>query len=182
MNTMAGVGAMSERITVERPGWPSLAVTLEEASGGLVVITAAVAHLWETGDYIDVSGVGVVQVTVTGEMAATFEGEFDQSSATATFVKDAQGSVRDSWVLVAEMAAAVQPLSAQERLAQPPALMTTRFTRFRVHNISGLAEQQRVRWTPNYPEDSPEQVLQIQGVLQPDSGDRRFLILECVGP
>lgn len=193
MRKTAGVGAMCERIDVDEKGWAALVVTIAQIAG-LATITALVAHEWQSGDYVTVAGAtpsdynGVKQVTVTGDMTATFTIGSGVSTPptgtiTATFLKDAQGSVRDSWVLVAEdLAAAVVPLSAQERLAQPPALMTTRFIRFQVHNRAGLVEQQRVRWTPTNPEGSSEQVLQITGVVQPPSEDRRFLMLECVGP
>lgn len=174
---------MRERITVERPGWPVLAVELTEVSGAIATLTATVAHNWQSGDYIDVAGLGVVQVTATGPMTAEFpiDGDVTEGATTAVFVKDAQGSVRDSWVVFAVMAAAVMPLSAQERLAQPPALMTQRFTRFKVWNVAGLLESMRVRWTPTHPPEAAERVMQIQGVVEPDSGDRRFLMLECVG-
>ncbi len=193
MNTHTGVGAMRERIHVERKGWPVLSVTLADDMAG-ALLTTVVPHNWQSGDYVQVAGDtsspsvnGVHQVTVTGPTTATFPLESGVGSPaptglTATFLKDAQGSVRDSWVSVALMPAAVVPLSAQERLAQPPALMTTRFTRFQVRNIAGLNEQQRVRWTPTHPPESPEQILQITGVVQPPSDDRRFLMLECVGP
>lgn len=191
MRTNAGVGAMRERIEVERQGWPTLVVSVADVSGG-VQLTTAVPHGWESGDYITVAGDGspsdlngVHQVTVTSPTTATVPLEAGVGSPapegiTATFLKDAQGSVRDSWVLVALMPAAVVPLSAQERLAQPPGLMTTRFTRFQVRNMAGLNEQQRVRWTPVHPPESAEQVLQIQGVVPVDDG-RRYLFLECVG-
>ncbi len=191
MNTNAGCGVLRERIEVERKGWPVLSVTIADDVAG-ALITATVPHNWQSGDYIEVAGAGsptdgVHQVTVTGPTTATFPlgagvGSPPPDNVTATYLKDAQGSVRDSWVSVALMPAAVVPLSAQERLAQPPALMTTRFTRFQVRNITGLNEQQRVRWTPTHPPESPEQILQITGVVQPPSDDRRFLMLECVGP
>lgn len=186
-----GVGAMRERIEVERQGWAALVVTMARV-GAVATVTALVAHNWQSGDYVTVAGAtpadynGVKQVTVTGANTATFAigsgvATPPTGTITATFLKDAQGSVRDSWVLVALMPAAVAPLSAQERLAQPPALLTTRFTRFMVRNVAGLNEQQRVKWTPVNPPESPEQVLQIQGVLPVEDG-RRFLFLECVGP
>lgn len=191
MRTNAGVGAMRERIEVEAKGWPALVVTIARV-GAVATITTLVAHDWQSDDYVTVAGAspadynGVKQVTVTGPTTATFAIGSGVSTPptgtiTATFLKDAQGSVRDSWVLVALMPAAVAPLSAQERLAQPPALMTTRFTRFQVRNIAGLSEQQRVKWTPVWPPESAEQVLQITGVVPVDDG-RRFLFLECVGP
>lgn len=191
MRSDTGVGVMRERIEVEAKGWSALTVTIARV-GAVATITALVAHEWQSGDYVTVAGAspsdynGVKQVTVTGAMTATFAISSGVSTPptgtiTATFLKDAQGTVRDSWVSVALMPAAVAPLSAQERLAQPPALMTTRFTRFQVRNIAGLSEQQRVRWTPVHPPESPEQVLQITGVLPVDDG-RRFLYLECVGP
>lgn len=192
MNTGAGVGMMRERITVERPGWPSLVVTITRV-GTVATITALVAHNWQSSDYVTVAGAtptdynGVKQVTVTGPTTATFAiggsvATPPTGTITATFLKDAQGSVRDSWVEVATLAAAVVPLTRQERLAQPPALMTTGFIRFGVWNRAGLNEQQRVRWTPTHPPESPEQIVQITGVVQPPSEDRRFLMLECVGP
>lgn len=192
MRNDAGVGAMRERIEVERQGWPTLDVSITDVSGG-VEITTAVPHNWQSGDYIALAGDGspsvlngVHQVNVTSPTKATFAldagvGSPAPEGLTATFLKDAQGTVRDSWVLVALMPAEVVPLSAQERLAQPPALMTTRFTRFRVRNVAGLNEQQRVKWTPVWPPDSAQQVLQIQGVVPIEDG-RRSVMLECVGP
>lgn len=191
MRSNAGVGAMRERIEVEAKGWAALVVTIARV-GAVATITALVAHDWQSGDYVTIAGAtpsdynGVKQVTVINSTEATFpigSGVSTPPSGpiTAMFLKDAQGTVRDSWVLVALMPAAVAPLSAQERLAQPPALMTTRFTRFLIRNVAGLNEQQRVKWTPVNPPESPEQVLQIQGVVPADDG-RRFLFLECVGP
>lgn len=191
MRPDAGVGVMRERIEVEAKGWSALVVTIAR-SGLVATITAVVDHDWQSGDYVTITGAspsdynGVKQVTVTGDMTATFAiGGSVTTPATgsilATFLKDSQGYVRESWSLWALMPAAVAPLSAQERLAQPPALMTTRFIRFMVRNIAGLSEQQRVKWTPVHPPESPEQILQITGVLPVDDG-RRFLFLECVGP
>ncbi len=191
MRIDGGVGQMRERIEVEAKGWPALVMSVS-LDNGVVVMTSTVPHNWQSGDYVQVVGDvspseldGVHQVTVTGPTTATFQSEVGVGSPaptlTVTYLRDAQGTVRDSWVSVALMPAAVAPLSAQERLAQPPALMTTRFSRFLVRNIAGLNEQQRVKWTPVWPPESPEQVLQITGVVPVDDA-RRFLFLECVGP
>lgn len=191
MRTDDGVGAMIETIAVEQKGWSALVVTIARA-GAIATITALAAHGWQSGDYVTVAGAtpsdynGVQQVTVTGPTTATFSigsgvATPPTGTITATFLKDSQGYVRESWVLFAEMRAGDVPLSAQERLAQPPALMTTRFNRFIVINRAGLNEQQRIRWTPTHPPESDEQILQITGVVRVQ-GRRDRLFLECVGP
>jgi head-tail adaptor len=187
-----GVGTFRERITVERPGWPELSVTITR-SGSVATITGWAD--WQDGDYVLIAGAaqgaynGTKQVTVSGSPEdATFPVDASTDTPatgtiTAQFVTDAQGGVRPSWTTVAaDLPAAMAPLSAMESLRQmPQALMTTRTTRFKVRVVAGLSEVMRVRWTPVWPAESAEQTLQIQGVI-PEGDGRRFLFLECVGP
>ncbi len=186
-----GVGTFRERITVERPGWPVVSVTITRS--GSVATVEGISGL-QSGDYVQIAGAtptdynGVKQVTVDGSpVAVTFPIDSGVStpatgSITAQFQKDAQGGERPSWIEFATMPAAMAPLSNYERpQTTPPALMTTQITRFKVRVMSGLSALMRVRWTPVWPPESVEQVLQIQQVL-PEGDGRRFVTLECVGP
>lgn len=185
-------GKLIERLIIEENVPDPIGVASITRTSTTATVTTAVPHGYASGDYATVAGAvptgynGKVKITVTGANTFTYPvlGSLTTPATgtiTVVYVSDAQGGKRVSWATHATIAAEAIPIDADERLAAAsiPAFATTTRYRFRTWARVDLTDQMRVRWTPTWPPDAPERVLEITGLIGEDDG-RRFMYLECV--
>lgn len=182
---------MIERLTIEENAPVSLAVTITR-TGSTATATTTAAHGYSTLDYVTVEGAtpagynGKIKITVTAPTTFTYPVSSGLTTPatgaiTVTYTSDPQGNRKIGWNTFAEVAAEAMPIRADERLAAAaiPALASSTQYRFRVQTRADLTDQMRVRWTPRWPPNMQEHVLEITGLLPEDDG-RRYMLIEAV--
>lgn len=185
-------GKLIEQLSIEENVPDPIAVASIARTSTTATVTTSAAHGYATGDYVQMAGAvpagynGKVRITVTGPTTFTYQvlgalATPATGTITVTYVSDASGGRKVGWNTVVTIPAEVMPISADERLAAAaiPALATVTRYRFRTWARVDLTDQMRVRWTPTWPANAPEHVLEITGLLLEDDG-RRFMFLECV--
>jgi phage head-tail adaptor, putative, SPP1 family len=165
-------------------------VTTLTAAGTVATGTTGTPHGLTSGDYAAIRGAVplgyntmTARVTVTGPTTFTYAVPAGLTSPatgtiTVTFSSDSQGGQPDAWYTAGQAFAAIQPLTAAERLAVAAVAATVTY-RAVVHYRTGLTPQMKVLWR-RYQETDPRE-LEIFGVFpHPDPAyAHRFLVLEC---
>lgn len=180
------MGALRERVIVQTPDPQVIPVSTVTRSGSVATATAAKPHGFATNDYVTVADAvpagyaGRVKVTVIDGLTFTYP--VDPALATpaagamtAVYVSDAQSGRRVVWTEVLRLWAEMMPLRASERL-QLEAVQSDVTYRFRVRRRTGLSPTMRLLWTPRWPRSSPQETLEITGVIPEDL---TYMTLEC---
>lgn len=182
------IGAMEERILIQRNDAPTLTVTSITRSSTTATVTTQAAHGYATNDYVTIAGAdqsdynGKKKITVTTTTAFTFTVANSPTTPatggiTATYASDAQGGFRVTWRTRDTVWAELVPLRADEQL-QVQAIGSQFDLRFRVYVRHDITAKDRVVWTPRWPKGASPRYLEIKGMVPYESGDD-FMLLVC---
>lgn len=185
----ASIGAMRERLVIQRNDPPSLVVSSLTRTSTTATATTSTAHGFIAGDYVTISGASpsgwnakVKVLTVPTATTFTF-------SCSGSLTTPATGSVRviyttnaqggqgaDFWRPVANLWAELIPLSASERL-QLAAVQSGTLYRFRIWATPNLSSTMRAVWSPSWPQGEASRTLAITGIL-PFGDGRQFQVID----
>jgi SPP1 family predicted phage head-tail adaptor len=180
---------LRETLVIQDGAPDPVAVTSLTRASLTATVQTATPHGLTNGDFVTITGAvpagynGKRKATVTGASSFTFpvtDGALATPATgtiTATYATNAQGQVIADWDDVATIFGEQLPVRASERLAAQ-AIQTTLDYRFRVHVRGDLNTRMRVRWTPQWPPDSVEHLLEIHGIA-PEEDGQQFMILDC---
>lgn len=181
---------LREVLTIQENAPDPISVTSLTRVTTTATAQTAAPHGYTTGDYVTVAGAapagynGKVKITVTGVSSFTYPvaGTVTTPATgviTVVYVSDAQGGRKIGWATFRQLHAELIPVKAWEHL-QVAALQGQLDYRFRIRAVdsSGLTNQMRALWTPQFPAGQAAKTLEISGVLPEDDG-RQFVIIEA---
>ena len=189
-----GVGAMRERLTIQKNEWPVLELVSLTRSGTVATAVTRIAHGYNSTDYATIAGAdqagfnGRMKVTVVDANTFTYTVANTVTTPatghpTAQYWSDAQNGKRANWVNLTPVPifAELIPLSANERmqLGTAQSIVTVQF---RVRVRTDLSPTQRVLWTPRWPVGAKQQTVQVNGIVDwtdPWAAGMRYQIMQC---
>lgn len=186
---MAGIGKLSESLTMQTDRPQAVEVQTMTWGGGLVSAVTRTAHGYATGDYATIAGAipstytGKVNVTVSSATAFTYPvvGPLTTPATgiiTATYTGDTHGGrVGRTWRTLATIPAEFIPLRTFERL-QRMAVEDGLACQFRVRARADLVAGLRAVWAARWPAGVGARTLLVKGV-EPDDVHRAYMTLFC---
>lgn len=181
-----GAGKLTEQITILSPAPVSRVITSITRVGTVATVTTPIAHLFNDGDLVTLSGVtpagynGEVAIDVTGATTFTFTvaGSPDSPATVpgaVIFTSDAQGGHPQTWYALATVWAEVLPLSAGEQLAAGGIAAVITY-RARIYYRADVKPTMQVSWV-RY-QETVARVLEIHGVHDDPDDLRRMMFLD----
>lgn len=187
MPTMTGLGAMTERLTIQTSTPVAVSISSITRSSTTATVTTAAAHGYADGDYVTVAGadqsgynLSEVAIDVTGTTTFTYQvnsGTVSPATGTMTvlFKNDAQGGQRLTWATLATVWGEQIPLTANE-LMTAQAVNATQTYRLRINYLATVTPKMRITFTPYG--FSAAKTLEVHGVLPDKADPRRFMVLD----
>ena len=180
-------GLMRERLVIQKNNAAFSVSTLTRSTTTATVTTSS-AHGFVTGNYVTIAGAtptgynGRFAMTVTGSTTFTYTVSASLATPatgtiTATYTSDSQGGRKPTYTTFVTIPAELLPMRAGEQM-QMQAVGSQVDYRFRVRSRPDLTPSMRALWTPTWPGSSPQQTLEIHGIL-PDGDGRGAVFLEC---
>ncbi len=188
----APIGAMTERLGVQRNDPPTLSVSSLTRSSTTATVTTTVAHGYLSGDYVTIAGSLVTGYNakwkiVTVPTATTFTFTCNGSlttpatgTITVTYTSNGaggQGANGSLWRTLDTVWAEEIPLSVDERL-QLAAVQSDVRHRFRARARADWDATMQMLWTPSWPPGMARVTLAIKGIL-PHPNDRSFQMVDA---
>lgn len=188
--TTKGLGAMRERLTIQRNDPPTRDVSSLTRTSTTATVTTTVAHGYAATDYVTIAGSlvtgynakwKIVAVPTSTTFTFTCNGSLTTPATgtiTVVYTSNAQGGQGvNFWRTLAKISAELMPISASERL-QLKAVQSDVTYRFRARVRPDLEPTMRALWTPSWVRGEAQKTLAITGVLPVEDG-RVYAFVEC---
>jgi head-tail adaptor len=187
---MPSIGAMRERLVIQRNDSPVLSVSSLTRVNTTATGTTMLPHGFRVGDYVTLAGstiagwnAKVKLVTVPSTTTFTFTCSSALTTPatgtiTVTYTSNAQGGQGTNvWRTLDTVPAEMIALRAGERL-QFAAIQSGTAYRFRIRVRPDLSTSMQILWTPSGSPGSPRKTLTITG-LPPEGDGRTWQFIEA---
>jgi head-tail adaptor len=186
---MRTIGAMRERLVIQRFDPPSLAVSSLTRSGSTATVTTQEPHDFHTGDQVrhasaDQAEYNVkARVTVTSPKSYTFPVSGSPATpatgaVTATYASDALRGMDKHWRTLDTVPAKLVPLRGSKQL-QAGAVQGQTSLRFETRTRDDVTAQMRLRWTPSWL-NGPAKSLVMAAPPMPIDDGRQWMAIDVV--